>query len=521
MTLFSTRLPRESVGSPTPEYDSMLRLWRRSRAIIGGELKAKEHDQFIDLMNYSNLLVPFSPKMSQAQYRWYVAEAELPGLVSQYARVLVGGLLRKPPVIKLPEGVPEGAEDWINNKFTEDNRSISAFLDSTIWEEFSTSSGVISVDFPMVRNYEALDKETRDKLKPFPILWKAEEVINRQTGKDPDTGLPLLTRVVFRYVSHNFDDNPYHPKLQLTVADHHLDEDGNYAVQYYKRDGEAIVDVFNGSITPAQEVSYTSADWKADGEPFYPKIRGKPLRRLPIFFANGESALEEPLLSPLIDREIALYNKVSRRNHLLYGASTYTPVIFSNMAPEDFERVVGGGLGSWILLGQEDKTEILATPTEALADMERAIESAVAEMSRMGIRMLAPEGSGDSGVALEIRNAPQTAQLGVLNVKLSHTFRDIINLMLEWRYSDTLKFDETEFTLSTDFDPSPLGVDWLKLVTEWYQARIIPRSTFIKIAKHHDILPTDYDDEEGIKEISEDVLTGASEKVTIDESDGL
>jgi hypothetical protein len=509
-----TRFPKESVGSSSYEYDSMVKVWRRTRAIINGELHAKEHDAVLDTINYSNLLIPFSPKMSQEQYRWFVSEAELPGLVSQYARVLVGGLLRKAPSLGLPSNAPPDALDWIKNKFTEDDRSISAFLDAAIWEELSTSSGVVSIDFPKVENYESLSIEERAKLKPYPILWKAEEVINKQIGKNPVTGAPMLSRIIFRYVTKEYKDNVFHPKYVGTVVDHFLDDSGNYAVQYYKKNGDTLVNVVSGEATTGE--NYTT-DWKPEGEPIYPKVKGDYFKFIPVFFINGEFNYEVPLLSPLVDREVALYNKVSRRNHLLYGASTYTPVIFSHMSEESFEKIVNSGLGSWILLSPDDKVETLKTPTEALADMEKAIESAVAEMSRMGIRMLAPEGSGDSGVALEIRNAPQTAQLGVLNVKISQTMRDIINTMLLWRYGPEINFEETEFTLSTDFDPSPLGVDWLRLVTEWYQARLIPRSTFIKVAKHHDILPSDYDDEEGIKEIGEDALTGASDRIQIDE----
>lgn len=128
-----TKASTKTVGTPVPDFLEGLTYWKRSRAILGGELKAKAHDRYLDLLNYSNLLVPFSPSMSPEQYRWYVAEAELPGLTSQYARVLLGGLLRKNPVIELPDSVPEGAETWLRHDFTEDGRSLISFLDEAIW----------------------------------------------------------------------------------------------------------------------------------------------------------------------------------------------------------------------------------------------------------------------------------------------------------------------------------------------------------------------------------------------------
>jgi hypothetical protein len=204
----------------------------------------------------------------------------------------------------------------------------------------------------------------------------------------------------------------------------------------------------------------------------------------------------------------------------MYGAATYTPVIMSDMSNENFEEVVAAGLGSWIKLGVNDKVDMLQTPVEALSYMEKSIEAGVNEMARMGIRMLAPEGNDQSGIALEIRNSAQTAQLGVLNTKISETLRRIIYTMLIWKYDVKLTIDEVDFMLSADFNPSPLGADWLKLVTEWYESRLIPRSVFIKVAKDNDILPSDYNDEDGINEIKTDDLPNLALAETIKIQEG-
>src|SRR5690606_35379887 len=97
-----------------------------------------------------------------------------------------------------------------------------------------------------------------------------------------------------------------------------------------------------------------------------------------------------------------------------------TPVIMSDMSDKKFDEIVASGLGTWIKLDKDDDAKILDTPTEALEDMDRAISAVIEEMARMGIRMLSPETGEQSGVALEIRNAAQTAQLGTLNVKVSN-----------------------------------------------------------------------------------------------------
>jgi hypothetical protein len=124
----------------------------------------------------------------------------------------------------------------------------------------------------------------------------------------------------------------------------------------------------------------------------------------------------------------------------------------------------------------------------------------------MGIRMLTPDVRDQSGVALEIRNAGQTAQLGTLNVKVSNVMARIIATMLNWRYGSDYESNEINFELSADFNPAPLGADWLRLVTEWYDAGMVPRSLFIDIMKANDIIPPNYDDEAAKTEIMEDEL---------------
>ena len=44
----------------------------------------------------------------------------------------------------------------------------------------------------------------------------------------------------------------------------------------------------------------------------------------------------------------------------------------------------------------------------------------------------------------------------------------------------------------------------MRLITEWYQNGLIPRSTFLEVAKNNDAIPTDYDDAKGNDEISND-----------------
>ena len=216
-----------------------------------------------------------------------------------------------------------------------------------------------------------------------------------------------------------------------------------------------------------------------------------------------ESYQSSAVITAIVDKEVSLYNKISRRNHLLYGASTYTPVISSDMSDDEFQKIVSSGLGTWLHLHQGDTASVLQTPTGALVDMDRAIASSIEEMAKLGIRMLTPE-TAQSGIALELRNAAQTAQLGTLNTKISSTMCDVIAFMLNWRYGTDYTASDVQFSMSADFNPAPLGDAWLRLVTEWYQMGLIPRSVWLQILKQNDIVPPEYDDVVGLQEIAAD-----------------
>jgi hypothetical protein len=501
MAVVNAALTNKTVADPNAEYESLLSLWKRSRAVCSGERFVKAFDSYVDTIGFTNLLLPFSPSMSQKQYEFYRAEAELPGIVSQFSRMLVSGLLRKQPSLSLPKGLSQEVYDWIMNEFGQDNSSLISFLDAALWEELQTSRAWVYVDYPSV-NPETLTVEDKLRLKPYPVLWKAEDVINWRVRKDI-YGKTILDRVIVRSYEEFYESNEFHPTYRDTVKVHELDENGLYQIRVFQQKHDAnSVQVVNGQIQkeyvvkkPVFELIETITNILNNGE---------RLQEIPAWPLNNNIAPIEPMLMSFIDKEASLYNKVSRRNHLLYGASTYTPVIISDMPDEDFDNIVEGGLGTWIRLRQGDSADVLKTPTEALADMDRAIAASIEEMAKLGIRMLTPE-TAQSGVALEIRNAAQTAQLGSLNARVSSVMKQVITFMINWRNDLQLKPQDIEFSLSADFNPIPLGADWLRLATEWYQQGLIPRSIWVNMLKQNDMIPPDYNDEEGRMEITQDL----------------
>jgi hypothetical protein len=499
MSTVPTAQPLKGVGEPCAAYESVEELWERSRAVCGGERYVKAADNYLDVLTYSNMLIPFSPNMTPEQYAFYKAEAELPGIVSQFSKFVVGGLLRKQPHLEMPKGAPEEAQQWILDDFGQDSSPLSAFLDVALWEEIQTSRAWVYVDYPNVANAEDLTKEEQLAYKPYPILWKAESVINWKVSTDVVKGTQSLSMVIVKGYEEDFSKNEFHAEILDTLWVHEIVE-GKYQIRKFQHRVPTQTETTQGQtkVGTGQGKKYELVETIANF-----LVAGKPLDFIPAWPLNGSIDVTEPVIMALVDKEVNLYNKLSRRNHLLYGAATYTPVLSTNVSDETFQAIVDGGLGSWIRLMQGDTASILDTPTDALKDMEAAIASGIEEMARMGIRMLSPE-NVQSGVALEIRNAAQAAQLGTLNTKVSNVMADVICFMVNWRYGTAFKSNEFDFSLSADFNPAPLGDAWLRLITEWYKEGLIPRTTWLEILKHNDIIPPDYNDEDAKVEITAD-----------------
>ena len=493
---------RRSVGDPNPIYDSLAPVYERNRAALEGQRYVKELDRVV---RSSNLLIPFSPSMSQEQYNWYLAEAEWPGYSQQFARTLIGGLLRKNPRLVLPDDAPEEATEWLMNNFTGNDRSLVSFLDDALWEEMTTSRAWVCVNYPVTDE----EQFSPDELEPYPILLNGESIINWSEGEHPVTLSSVIDRLVVRFhVAQPDPDNEFHDRYVDTVFDHYITAEGIYKIDTYERsDNDAADDTPVIAGTILQNYVASSPAWDLVSEEV-PLRNGEPLQHIPIFPLNGRTDPEEPMLTNLINREVGLYNRISRRNHLLYGSASYTPVIRADaLADEDKQAIVSAGLGSWIFLGAQDSADILSAPTDALQDLDRAIDQTIEEMARLGMRILAPERGSTaetSGVALEIRNAAQTSQLATLNAKISESMRSIIAMMVNWRYNTEYDPSDIQFEMSQDFSPVPTGADFMRLVTEWYQGGLIPRSIFLDVIKQNDLIPDDYDDEEGQAEIEAD-----------------
>ena len=165
-----------------------------------------------------------------------------------------------------------------------------------------------------------------------------------------------------------------------------------------------------------------------------------------------------------------------------------TPVLSGNFTPEDIKQIQDTGVGSVWFLPDGARADMLTAPTEALQAFEASILNTIEDMAKMGMRIISQEiRSHQSGVALDVRNAPQTAQLGTFSIKISSQISKIIRTMVRWRYDIDFPDEDLQFVLSSDYQTGPQGLEWLRLIYEMWLANAIPEDVFKELLRRNEL----------------------------------
>jgi len=450
-------------------YNELALRWKKNKIFTSGQDNVRAFDISMGTSPKDRFLIPFSENMEQEKYQFYVSESEFPGFAAEFARLVVNGLTRKEPIMKLgfDDNMNQEIREWILSDFGEDGMPFLALAARVIDDYLKTDHAWVYVETP-----------DEDGEMPRAKYIHSENVVNWQLG-DKDQLTLLVTR---SYVQDPDSRDEFNPEMLPLYTIHRL-KDGIYNFEVLKEDGTS----WDGSVKMG--VQYN----------------GKPLDFIPAWPIGGNICPGTSVLQPIIDKDVSLYNKMSRRNHLLYGSTAFTPIVYSDKKAEDINKYTRQGLGRWLHLGKEDKAEHLAMPTEGLKYMQEAISDNIDEMGRMGIRMLSPEGN-QSGVALQLRNASQVAKLGAVQTVISNTFSDIIRFMISFRYKIDVAFGQFDLGLSDDFQLQSTSKDILEFFTGLYERSLVPRSEWLRLLHQNGLISDNYDDEKGKLEIAEDEM---------------
>lgn len=480
----------KTVNTPMGSYKEMKPLWEKMRTAVEGQHAVKKRDRkrFVSLapstndakkqdqdlapsISHAPFLTPFSTTMTAASYYLFQDQSEWPSFISTYVQSMIASLLRSNPEIKINKSsiddeLKKKMHDFINNDFAGPDMPLMPFLGDLTKEEIITSAPWVELAYPNLGK-KRISQAEKEKISPYPIIHKAENIINYQVSEHPVYKTRVLTRVIVASVVEVPDkDSPWHHDCAYEVKDYHLTTGSKLAVHVYRSD------------TPDGEYELKTR--------INPTINGKRLDYIPIWPVGGSYELVAPKLLPLVDKTIALYQEQSLYRSVLFDQADHTLVLHcDDIDPKQFNEMVKRKGDAW-LVGVDDRVSIVDAPADSLGAFETRVQSGKMDLVRMGMRDMAPEVSEQSGAALRIRNANQSSNIGSINARVSSTMRVVISHMLNWKFElrgdDVLIPSDIDFGMIDDaFDA--LTPELLRLYSEWVTADLLSIEEFSSIVQ--------------------------------------
>ncbi len=486
------------IDTPEPDYVKMLPHWQRMRAIIGGDVTVKQYDHYIRQYSgnsgylygpeYTTILNTFGPEMKREQYDWYQTESNFPGYTLQHLKTMIGQILESKPSLQLPDNIDESVLDWIQNEFTADNKSLYQYIAELLYEELTTGRCFVWIDY---------DEE---QSKPVPFMLKAEDVLNVKYD-----GNKLKHVIIQVLESIPNVGKRYHANYVKKLYVHELDPDDNnlYNLKIYEKQDSDDRNSASSSSSAGNNDYYNGYVLR---EEIKPVMNNNRLDFIPIYQMQGHDSIVNPPLQNFAKKEELIYNYQSRKTHLLYGAALYTPVLKTKLSEriaagkdgkqkvyqpgQAEENLRRGKLGGILVINQEDDLNILAGPSEAVADFDKGINDLHHELAKMGVRFLQEDRSRESGIAMRTRKHETGVILSSMTGRVIASCKKFITLMVNWREDLDLDENDISLTFSTDLT-SQINIDNTEDARYMLENRLLSREAFFNTAVKLNIVSSD------------------------------
>lgn len=446
----------------------MLPIWERIQDCLDGEdaIKAKA-TRYLPVPDAESGGTATDPR-----YKNYLLRAVYYNVTGRTLTGLVGQVFGRDSVINLPESlsnVEADAEGTGTSLEQQAKRALEYCL--------SKGRGALLADFPETDGPVTKAQIEAGIMRPIIKLYPPEAIINWRTRKVG--ARTMLSLVVLREIVDQ-DVDGFETKTTVTYRVLRLEEDGNYTVQVFAEEADAIT-----GKTTVVEQSQKVTPLRGDGQPFseIPLIIFGP--------ENNDPDVDNAPLDAISSINIAHYRNSADYEDACFIAGQPTPV-FSGLTEEWVRTVLKGrvflGSRSGIMLPKGATSELLqpspnSMPKEAMDLKEGQMRSLGAKLvEERSIRRTATEATQDE--------ASETSILSSATKNVTSAY----NSALGWCLAFTATPDEEfEFELNSDFDLSSMTpAERQQLIAEW-QAEAITWSEMRRSLKRGRIatLPDD------------------------------
>ena len=444
-----------------PEFKKYDELWTRCRDCFKGEdaIKAK-----------GPTYLPYLTEQATEEYNSYKDRAVFLNTFHRTITGLVGGAMRKRPLINVPSGMEPLLED-IDLMGT----NIEDFIKQTLIELFITGR-VISVC------------DRFEDGRPYLTRYLAENFVNWSYAG-------MIEKYAVFCEEVELDPSSFTHETVEQYRAYVMEEEGVFV--YTMR--EAIDEETNEpTLITTNVVPLT--------------LRGETLKRLPITVINTTECgfkVEEPPLLDLANVCLSHYRSSADLEHGRHFTALPQAYITGVDPDEYMNGVHVGGSRAWLIPNEQAKVGFLEFSGQGLGSLEKAIDQKERMMAILGARLLEGPKGVEAAETARIRQNTETSILGSLVRSLGRGIERSLKIMAEWEGYNP---DDVSIEMNTDFIDVKIPYQEVIALVQSYQMGGISLDTLLHNLKKGEIIPHDVTIEEERDKIVEDTFTSQWEK---------
>lgn len=439
-----TEYTPQTIGIIDPAIAEFLDEWETNRAMIAGARVVRAGGE---------KYLPKFPSVDPAQHRAIIERtAFFPG-ASRTHEGLMGLLFRKPPVVDAGEGFLT-----LLNTIRADGGPIEDLAEEVASELLTVNFGVLLTDVPPSVPGRSKAQEEAMGIRPRILHYEAKSILGIDTGVVNNRQQPINVRLQ--------QDADTIRELMLV--------NGVYQVRIWTR-------IKGKGQKPSQ--------WAID-QTFTPHRGAETLDEIPVTVITLGRRLK-PTTAPLYDvcdLNRSHYHASANLATCDYWLSNPIPWTTGTKPREDIS--IGQG-EMWQFPEENAKIGMLEYAGAQVGQLESRANTIRDYMASAGARILAAEKAAvESGQALEIRNAAQTASLDHVRRTMVRIILDQIEWVAWWAGEDETTVN---FEVSGDYTAAKLSPEERKQIVAEWQAGLFSKETAIDLMVAGGALAEDYD----------------------------
>lgn len=470
-----------NAGTASSEYMRRLYAVQKVRAFLAGEfrpyiVRLRGHDD-VDFELYKQL----------AYY--------LPA-VSRTLDAYTGLVMTPEPVIS---DAPDEFDTYLED-ITNDGEPIQRICYRVVEEVCSTGRYCLLADYPNdpeAENITRLDAE-RAGLRPFVRGYRWEDIIDWRVTSI--RGKRMLTHLrLVEYIDEVDPANEWETKVRKQIRVLDLFE-GQYRVRLYREtSANARAEISPGATFQPSVVQF--------GEPFFPKMNGKPIPYIPaiVFGPNSldPSVLARPPLGEMVEVSQSHLQNSAQMEWALMWCSQPT-LVLSGLQESEGTSEVRLGSSQGLVLGEGGTATILSLGGEGVGAIDKQMENKRRDMAAIGARILADEGGAQiSTETARIQRAGEHSVLAGIANTVADGMTEILRMVAEWA---GIAAPDLSVTLNTDFLPNGLQpgelAEWLAAL----QAGTMPLSVVLEHLKTRGVVDPQMSEQDWLDQIDESLV---------------